>query len=246
MWHETADRFAAALDDPDLPPPTELLGSQDRFDIYRNNGAVATRDALGETFGVTRQLVGDEFFNAMAGLFIRTSPPVSPVMIEYGGTFADFIDGFEPAGSLPYLADVARLEWAWHEAYNAADAVPVTIDVLAGHPAEKLEDLMFEFHPSARLLVSEWPVAAIWQAHQIDAELDRPDAAERGESVLIVRPEMDVALHRLEPTAFSLIQRLAQGETLGRALEQTNDDADFDGSACLAALFDVGAVVGVA
>src|SRR3546814_5903028 len=67
------------------------------------------------------RIVGDEIFRAMARVYVASAPPHSPIMLDYGASFPDFIERFEPATTLPYLADVARIERAWIEAYHAAE-----------------------------------------------------------------------------------------------------------------------------
>lgn len=242
MWHDTAGQFARSLIDPDRAVPDGLTGDPARFNVYRNNVAVGLQDILGETFPVVRELVGDEFFSAMARAFIQALPPRSPVLIDYGGGFADFIDGFTPARSLPYLADVARLEWARHESYHAADAEPASIDVLTGGNPSDIENLRFQMHPSLRLMRSDWPVASIWQAHQANTASDLSSLHEEGEQVMVVRPHLSVEVRCLEPAAFEFAERVASGTPLGRVLEDSNDHPEWDASACLGALFNVGAV----
>jgi hypothetical protein len=98
---------------PACPPGLTAWNRSDparRFAVYRNNVMVSLIDALADSFPVTQALVGEEFFRAMAGVFARAHPPRSPVMAHYGDGFAGFIEDFQPAASLPYLADVARLE----------------------------------------------------------------------------------------------------------------------------------------
>ncbi|MDP1007294.1 HvfC/BufC N-terminal domain-containing protein, partial [Klebsiella pneumoniae] len=82
-------------------------------------------NALATAYPVTLQLVGDEFFHAMASIFVQAHPPTSPLISQYGSTFAQFIQGFEPAASVPYLADIARLERLRVCAYHAADCTPL-------------------------------------------------------------------------------------------------------------------------
>lgn len=82
--------LAAALLDPDAPCPVGLTawnGSDParRFAVYRNNVVVSLIDALAATFPVTLELVGEEFFRAMAGVFVRAVPPTSALLAEYGG-----------------------------------------------------------------------------------------------------------------------------------------------------------------
>ncbi len=113
----TQTAVAQALLDPALPCPTGLStwnGSdpQTRFAVYRNNVMMSLIDALADTYPVVQRLVGEDFFRAMARVFAQAKPPRSAVMAYYGRDFAAFIDAFPPAASVPYLADVARLEMA--------------------------------------------------------------------------------------------------------------------------------------
>ena len=104
--------FAAALLDPDLAVPAGLTawnGSDpaQRFRVYRNNVIVALIDALAGTFEVTQELVGENFFHAMARRYAYAHPPRSRLMAVYGASFPAFIETFPPTAGLPYLADVA-------------------------------------------------------------------------------------------------------------------------------------------
>ena len=79
-------------------------------------------------YPVTRRLVGDDFFRAMARAFVAAQKPRSPVLIHYGADFPAFVEAFEPAREIPYLTDVARLENAWVEAYHAAEAPALALE----------------------------------------------------------------------------------------------------------------------
>ena len=92
--------FARALLDPALPCPDGLRahnGSDPavRFAVYRNNVVTSLVDALADGFPVVRQLVGDEFFTAMARVHVARHPPRSAVLSDWGDAFAAFIDDFE-------------------------------------------------------------------------------------------------------------------------------------------------------
>ena len=165
--------FAAALLDPDAPCPAGLTawnGSDParRFAVYRNNVIASLIDALAETFPVTLELVGEEFFRAMAGVFVRVAPPRSALLAEYGEGFPDFIENFEPARGVPYLADVARLELLRVRAFHAADADPVSPEQIAHALAdpERLPALRVVCHPSLGVLSSRYAVVSLWAAHQ--------------------------------------------------------------------------------
>ena len=167
--------FAHALLRPDASCPAGLKtwnGSDPakRFAVYRNNVVVSLVDALADSFPVVQALVGEDFFRAMAAEFARGNPPRSPVLAWYGAGFADFVEGFPPAAGLPYLADVARLEWLRVEAWHAADADPLPLAEIGALLADEtaLPTLRLALHPSLRVLRSAHPVVSLWAAHQAE------------------------------------------------------------------------------
>ena len=99
----------------------------DRLNIYRNTFVTGVTKALRLTYPAVHRLVGAEFFEGAAAIFIAQHPPQAAWLDEYGAEFADFVRDFEPAASLPYLADVARLEWAVSRALHAADEPPLDL-----------------------------------------------------------------------------------------------------------------------
>ena len=125
--------FAAALLDPAAPVPAGIVGpgrrpAPRRFAVYRNNVVSALGNAVAGSFPAVKRIVGEDFFRAMARAYVLAEPPTSPVLLDYGTTFPDFIARFAPAASLPYLPDVARIERRWREAYHAEDAEPLSPD----------------------------------------------------------------------------------------------------------------------
>jgi hypothetical protein len=125
--------FVAALLDRARAVPGDLRSPSGspagrRFDVYRNNVFVGLIEALERRYPVCRTLVGEEFFRAMARLYVELSPPRSPVLLTYGSDFAEFVETFPPAASLPYLADVVRLENALVAAFHARDAEPLSTE----------------------------------------------------------------------------------------------------------------------
>jgi hypothetical protein len=241
--------FARALLSPDAPCPAGLRawnGSDPakRFAVYRNNVVVSLVDALADSHPVVQALVGVDFFRAMAAEFARANPPRSPVLAWYGEGFADFVAGFPPAAGLPYLADVARLEWLRVEAWHAADADPLPLDEVAALLADAtaLPGLRLSLHPALRVLRSAHPVVSLWAAHQsedVAGALGAIDFA-AAEAALLVRDGLDVAILRIEPGAAEFVGRLQRGAALGEAAQAA---APFDLPAALGLLLCSGAVV---
>ena len=196
--------FARALLDVRLAPPAGLRawnGSDpaQRFDVYRNNVMVSLIRALASGFPVTCQLVGDEFFHAMAREYVLSEPPTSPVLVEYGDGFPDFIARFPAAKGLPYLADVARLERMRIQSYHAQDAQVLAAEALPALMAdpEGLPNLRLSPHPACHVLRSRFAVFSVWAAHQHEHPSGRSAALEildtgRAEDVLVLRPFLEV------------------------------------------------------
>jgi hypothetical protein len=83
-----------------------------RVGIYRNHAFATLGDALRGTFPVVCRLVDKRFFAYATHEYLREHPPHSRCLVEYSADFADFLAQFAPCEQLPYLADIARFEWA--------------------------------------------------------------------------------------------------------------------------------------
>ncbi len=223
-------QFARALLNPSLPVPDGLLRPDGtpatrRFNVYRNNVIVSLTDAIAEGFPVVCKLVGDEFFRFMARHYAAANPPGSPLLFRYGQSFPEFIVQFSSADSVPYLADVARLELARREANHAADAVPLEADCLAAFKADELPHLEFDLIPSMRIVESRFPVLSIWNANLGNGPAEMPAS---GEDVLVARPEMEVEMHRMPPGGAHFLNALLDGTELGHAASLAASVEGFD------------------
>lgn len=243
-------RFAAVLLDQDVPVPAGITSwtrerPAKRFGVYRNNVAAGLARALAARFPAAERIVGAEFFAAMARAFVLRHPPSSPVLLTYGDDFADYVERFEPAAALPYLPDVIRLENARARAYHAADETPLAPDRIAAIRAKWLGDLVVDAHPSATVMRSAYPVVTIWAMNAGEAELGPIDDW-TGEDALVIRPHLNVLVHRLPPGGATFLQRLIAGSTLGSAVEAAmNETQDFDLTANLAGLLGAGVIIGI-
>ena len=144
--------FHAALLDAGLPAPPGLTGPMgapvgNRFNVYRNNVVMSLTEALQSSFPVVQKLVGEEFFAAMAGLYLRQHPPSSPLLMYYGERMPAFLAGFAPAQRHGYLPDIARLELALRQSYHAADATAIDAAMMAALAAHDLPAARFAFTP---------------------------------------------------------------------------------------------------
>lgn len=246
-----AAAFAPALLDPMRAAPPVVTGptgraAGKRYDVYRNNVTVSLIDALAAIYPAVQRITGTDFFRAMARFHVRESPPTSPLLFEYGRGFPDFIAQYEHAQIMPWLADVARIERAWLDAYHAHDAAPLAPAQLAAIAPERLGDLVFTPHPATRIVRSQFSAVTIFAANRDTSPVGRIDAS-TPEDALITRAEFDVVVRHLPPGGAVFATSLMSGRPLGEATAIALDAAaDFDIATNIAGLIEAGAFTSIA
>ena len=232
--HELQAAFAAAiLGGEDAPLAAAVradgIAAERRIQVYRNNSLITLTAALQATFPVVCRLVDERFFGFAAQAFIRAAPPRAPRLAEYGAGFPDFLAGFAPAAALPYLPDVARLEWAIARAFHAADAPPLDPARLAALPPEAQGAAALVAHPSAGLVASPFPIEALWQANQPGRDGSGVDLDGGPCRLLVHRRDDEVEMMRLDAPGHALAGALLAGSAIEDALAAAlAADAGFD------------------
>jgi hypothetical protein len=240
-----AAAFAAALIDPERETPAVVTGPSGkaaikRYNVYRNNVTVSLIDALAAIFPAVQRITGVEFFRAMARCHIHATPPTSPLLFEYGRDVPAFIETYEYARAMPWLADTARVERAWLDAYHAADAEPLSANTLGSVPPERLAELVFVAHPATRIVCSRFSVATIFSANRSEAPVDRIDASVP-EDALITRPDHDVVVRHLPPGGAVFLVNLIEGRSLGEAAASALKDSPiFDIASSITGMIEAG------
>ncbi|MFM0642719.1 DNA-binding domain-containing protein [Paraburkholderia bryophila] len=218
------DAFAGALYDADAASP--LLASllaQPGFAVYRNNVVKACIDALQANFPSVERLVGSDWFRAAAAIYVRRQAPSDARLLYYGHDFPAFLDDFEPARELPYLANVARLDRLWTETHAAADEPGIDVVSLACLAPEALGRLTLPLRAAVRW---QWfanqPTYTIWrcnrEAIELPSELDWS-----GEGALLTRPEGAVQWRPLSAGGCVFLDACAASQTLDAAAQNALD-----------------------
>lgn len=218
-----SDQLAEALLDPSKTPPPMIVAVGNRFDIYRNNVVASLTEALAKTFPVVQRLVGTEYFSALVRQFVRRNPPASKILADFGAALPGFIGGFPPLVDYPYLADVARLEWARLQVMRAADAP--TFALATGGPLDlaAIVELPFALAPSAQLLASEHPIASLWLGQTESGDAEEIDW--QAECLMVFRSGRQVVHARLRQPEFEFFKLLPEQRSLGDALLALADPA---------------------
>lgn len=227
--------FAAALFDgdaalallPELEPCTAF--SARRLGLYRGNVHAAWDKALAHAYPVVRALVGEEFFAALARAYGRAHPSASGDLNEFGVHFSAFVHADERTQSLPYLPDLAALEWLVHRAHSAADAPLLARERMALISPHDLLVARFGLHPACTWRQSRYPIASIWRAHQPDTEVALPETLDRAECALVVRPQWRVEVVESSAGEIAALAQLRAGRAMDDAIGAAFDaDAKFD------------------
>jgi Putative DNA-binding domain len=236
--------FAAALLDPDAPVPRGIIDPRGRpapkrFAVYRNNVASSLIDALKAGFPTLVKLLGEDFFAAMALVFLRAHPPRSRILMLYGDDLPGFLEEFQPVAHLGYLPDMARVDQAMRESYHAADSAPLPDAEFQRLLGQDIASLRLTLAPSLRLVRSRWPIVQIWAANHEGGTGPKPGA----EDMLILRAEFDPRPQALPPGGADFIAGLLAGKTLGESLDLGTGQIDL--AAILGLLIAGRAIVGV-
>ena len=200
------------------PDPAEAA---QRFNVYRNNVQHSLTRALGAAFPVIEKLVGAEFFAGLARAFIAASPPRDPVLLHWGADFGGFLAQFPPVAHLPYLPDVARLEYARGRASHAADADAIAPEALSTGTPETLRVVL---HPSVSLFSSQLPAMQIWLAHQT-YHTRAPIKPGPDHALIARRPDFSVIVEPLDAGTHAVLASLNQGQSLGVAASHADPTA---------------------
>jgi hypothetical protein len=241
-----ATAFASALINSDRQTPSIVASPNGkaavkRYNVYRNNVTVGLIDALAAIYPAVQRITGVDFFRAMARFHIRATPPASPLLFEYGRDFPAFIERYEYARSMLWLADTARVERAWLDAYHAADAEPLSPVALASVPPERLAHLVFTAHPATRIVRSRFSAVTIFAANRGNEPVGRIEAA-TPEDALITRPDLDVVVRHLPQGGAVFLTCLISGRSLGEAVASALEASPFfDIASSIAGMIEAGA-----
>jgi len=248
MLRDLQAAFGAAVTGGDAAGILALTGrdarTEARLAIHRGNFQISLVNVLAATFPAVRRSVDAALFERAAAAFADACPPRRPELLGWGGEFPDFLARAAALTDRPWLADLARLDWARNEAIFAADATPLAPADLAAVPAERYKALRLDLLPSARLVASVFPVATLWDAAMAEpaggAAADAP-----GEGVLVLRPARIVRQRTVSAGDRALLAALADGRPLAAAAEAAfTAEPDFDLMAALAAHLTGGTFAG--
>ena len=200
----------------DKPLAADLLsaGNVAQFGVYRVAYRARLRAALRDNFETLPRVMGDDAFDALANAYIDSHPSQHYSLRWFGHALCDFMAANAALVDHPAMVDLARLEWALRQAFDAAPAELLSADALAALPASDWADLRLGLHPSVQLLALQWAVGPIWHALK-DGQDDMVPPQALAHHLLVWRQGMNTQWKSLSPTEAAFVQDLLDGRSFG-------------------------------
>lgn len=185
-----------------------------QLETYREQFWLRHVGCMVEDFPALQAVVGEERFAELCRGYFVAYPPSSFLLRDLGGSFARFL---EETGEERFVVDLARVEWAFIDAFDAADAPPLDPQSIAAIAEDDWPRAVLTLHPSLQLLDLAFPAEDVRAAFRLRGEVLRPAA--KPSPMVVYRRELLLYVEPLEPGAYELLVRLQRGETLGAASE---------------------------
>lgn len=194
--------------------PQGALDNTARLRIYQHNISGAHVAALELIFPVCREILGERVLATLAREFTWQYPTVDPDLNHYGADFPIFLEKrVGSSAGLPYLHDLALLEYYWHKAFFESNDSPFDFSAF-GRSSKHPESLVFSVSPSLALLFSAWPVHEIWRRHRNGEAPREIGASNRPDRLVIARAGLKVEVNRISREDYALLEAIVQGHTL--------------------------------
>jgi hypothetical protein len=220
--------------------PNEILSSFERLEIYNRQYWFRVIGAVAEDFPALNTVLGEKIFDRLILAYLRENPSTSFTLRNLGSNLPRWLEDhpeFAPTRH-DLLLDVARLEWAYVEAFDSADVAPLTNSDFA----ELASESKLYLQPHLQLLALSYPVDELVLAvHKETGSSDimsnavserrhikRPRLPKMNRSAVrlaVHRYESSVYYRRIDHEAFVLLSELQSGTPLGVALETAFRDS---------------------
>jgi hypothetical protein len=190
---------------------TEKLGASARIDIYRNNTQQTHIRTLNDIYPITREVLGEKFFNQQCELFSQQHPAQHWNLNLYGKALPNFIYEQLTSSSqeqLPYLNDLGQMEWHLHENYYATDSDLFPADTFSKLSSSEQEQCQLQLAPPIALLSTNWPIYQFWQSWQTGSIPESLEAVQDTEYLCIFRDKLLPTVETINPSLYQLLSKL--------------------------------------
>ncbi len=222
--HELQQTFAIALCKREPTPSAAViatgsarLSALQQLEVYREQFWWRHVSCLADDYPTLSALIGPDAFEQLCARYLAARPPTDFLLRDLGKNLAEHL---KTEGDR-LLVDVASVEWAFVDAFDAADAPPLDPDSIAAAAEDSWPGARLSLHPSLTLLDLEFPAEELRMAQRNGEVIARIDPSPR--ALAIYRRDLLLYSEPLEPSARLVIVALMRGETLASACESAAD-----------------------
>jgi len=215
--HDPATRDAALEGWLRLPPSVDAA---ERLRVYGNGYPARLLEALEEAFPALLVILGKVELAHLAQRYIAAVDLSSATLNDVGARFPEHCRRDDIVARLPFVADLAALEWQILRAFHCREEAPVDPRIFAAWDMDDWERAVLRFQPSLAVVRSPWPIHALWQCRDTPRDEIDVDLNDRPQTVLVHRDGLEVHVGTLEPAEAAALESLHGGATLAATMEQ--------------------------
>jgi hypothetical protein len=197
---------------------------EDRLTIYAEAYFARISDSLAEDFSSVKRLVGEEGFLQLVSDYLKEYPSRFENLAEVGYAFSNFLSLHEVSEFIPYIADLANLEWLLIESFYAPDGELLNWETVREISPETWKNARFNLNPSVRLMHSSWSVDRFWSKEENQIQ-------KQSRKIMIFRKEGNVAVSSILDFEFQALQKITSNHSLIEicmALEDTAEEISLE------------------
>jgi hypothetical protein len=190
-----------------------------RLAIYYDAYRLRLIEALDSNCPILHAWMGDDEFEQLGLTYLEAHPSTHFSIRYFGDRLSEYLASAENYRGKPYLAEMAALEWAMSEAFDAPDSPVVGLDAMASIPPEAWPEMRMALHASVRRLDLRWNVPTIWKAIKEEQAPGEPAAGEWPQPWLVWRQDLKIFFRSLSVDEAWAIDAVRKGETFASICE---------------------------
>ncbi|MFT3732874.1 MAG: DNA-binding domain-containing protein [Hyphomicrobium sp.] len=187
------------------------------FGVYRHAYVARLIEVVRNDHPLLSAYLGDTAFQDLAKAYVQAHPSRNQNARWFSHGFPDFIADVRP--SEPHVADLAELERALNDAFDAPDQETVKMSDLAAVPPESWADLIFEAHPSTHILSFSTNAHALWLALKNTETPPPVETRSEAENIIVWRHETTPKVRRMPYEEAMMWKEAASGVPFGGLCE---------------------------
>jgi len=201
---------------------------ENRLSVYEGGYIARTREAIKEVYEALCHVLGPRQTFELVEAYASEYPSENYNLSFFGRHLPEFLLKYPLTQDLPFLPDLAKLEWQVCNAFHAEEQSPMNPQTLAGLSEEAWDRITLQFQPSVSLISSEWPVLDIWESRKTSVPEIKIDLVGRPQNVLIFRQGLRVYAESIAKKEFQILEGLLAGQSLGAISgELIEDDEEY-------------------